>query len=140
MSITTYFYIADDIQTLNDSKVLIVGAYPDRVIILNMPRLDGLKPTLATPIGIPKLCAMVTVKGLLPGAVRIVPRLIYPGGISSDLQFGSIESVLPENQDSANFLLAFTPFPVVGSGKYAVEFEVQGHTVHEEFELRVNEI
>lgn len=134
-----FIYVADDIQVLAGGKTLLVGLYPDRVVVVQVPKDPPFKPSADTPIGISSLSLMLTVVGLEPGELRVTPRMLLPDGSPSPQQpTPNRVTVVPDG--SANLIFKLTPFLVTQGGQYKLLVEIGGKVIEASFEVRIVEV
>lgn len=132
----SFFYVADDVQTLADGKLLLVGLYADRVLVMNIPRSAGVKLSAETPAGIASLAVVLTLVGLAPGEMTLATRLVLPDGTQSMQQ-------LPDQKlkvvagGSNNVVLKFSPFIVPQAGTYTLSTAFDGQVIESRFEVRM---
>lgn len=134
----TFFYVADDIQSLADGKTLMVGVYPDRVLLVNFPKGSNARPTLENPMAIGSLAMMVTVSGLLAGERTVQPVLTFPDGSPAPINLTPL-TFRTELGRSANLLLKFTPFLIAQEGNYTLSMTIDDTLVESSLEVRFAE-
>ena len=127
-------YVADNFQSLQDGKVLAVGLYSDKVVILNIP-IDAPEPSSKLPFGI-SLGLLVCLLDLpaedVSGNISILPpsghALVSPMTFAVPAQAGR----------SANIVLALNPFLVSEPGLYQVVVDIADVRISESFEIRMS--
>ena len=126
-------YVADNFQTLQDGKVLAVGLYPDKVVVMNIP-VDAPEPSRELPFGINLgllLCLVDLPSDDVAGKIIILP----PSGhaLAPPMSF----AVQAQAGRSANIVLAANPFPVSEPGVYQVVVDIADLHIAESFEIRM---
>jgi hypothetical protein len=118
-------YIADSIQMLDSHKPILLGLYPDRVVIANLP-LD-LKDTevFDPPIGFPA-SLLVTIIGISAGTHDIRPIFYNPDGELSAQTIPLLKAIVAEGQRSHNLNLRFDPFFIPKFGRFVIKLEIDG--------------
>lgn len=128
-------FVADDIQTLSDGKILTVGLYADRVLIFqhSAPTDEAIKAS-GVP-GIAQLCLMVTLVGLPIGKFEMKANFLAPDGSEFAKQIGP-SPVVVEPGRSANLVFKIAPFGAAKAGKYRVSVDLGAMQFTSEFEVR----
>ena len=129
---TLHLYIADDIQSLQDGKTLMVGVYTDRVVLVNVPR--GFVHDPDAPLASSKLCFLVNVSDLVPGAHTVSLTIEGPSG-QRRKQIGDERRFEIQPKSSANFVAALSPFAIKKFGICNLIVVLDGNTHHLPFEL-----
>lgn len=124
----TTFFVADDIQTLSDNKVILVGLYPDATLLIEP--LRAVRPDQQTVLA--RLCMLVHVDRLPKGVTQVHPTLTLPSG-SPAPAISAIKLKSPKDGHAANLLCRFQPFPVPEFGRYALEIQIGKERVVHEF-------
>lgn len=134
--ITSYAYIADDIQILQGGKPVAFGLYPDHVLVLNVPPGMPSKINDATPAALNGLSILITIVGLEPGERTVTPSLLLPNGKQGPQQIVPMQ-LLVKPGGAANLTFRFTPFVVPQAGKYVLKVPIDGEEVTFTFEVRI---
>lgn len=129
-------YVADNFQILQDGKVLAVGMFADRVVVLNVPE-EAPEPSREMPFGI-QLGFLMCLRDLpsvkVSGNVSIEPPdgkpLISPFAFSASGSIGG----------SVNIIVSLNPFLISCAGNYRVLFETEMGVISESLEIRVERI
>lgn len=130
------FFIADDIRADDAAKPMLLGFFPDDVVIISMPS-DAPNPTKDKPIvlgGLAILVAFIDCRG--PFVVKV--SLYRPDGLpifeKNKIEGGFGDSNSPE-QGSMNFITKFMPFSIPSFGKYRFVIELDNKGYPFEFTL-----
>ena len=126
-------YVADNFQTLQDGKVLAVGLYPDKVVVMNIP-VDAPEPSRELPFGINLgllLCLVDLPSDDVAGKITILP----PSGhtLAPAMSF----AVQARAGRSANIVLVANPLLVSEPGLYQVVVDIADLHIAESFEIRM---
>ena len=126
-------YVADNFQTLQDGKVLAVGLYADKVVVMNIP-IDAPEPSAELPFGISLgllVCLLELPAADVSGHISILP----PSGhaMAPPMSF----AVPAQAGRSANIVLATNPFLVSEPGVYQVVVDIADLHIAESFEIRM---
>lgn len=130
----TTFFVADDIQTLSDNKVMLVGLYPDSTLLIEP--LRPVRPDQLTVLA--RLCMLVHVDHLPKGVTHVQPELKLPSGTPAP-GISAIKLKSPKDGQAANLLCRFQPFPVPEFGRYTLEIQIGKERVVHEFFVRENQ-
>lgn len=128
-------YIADDIQLLAGGKILTVGLYADRVVVVqDVPDpTPASEPNIHTAIA--SLSLMLSFVGIAPGERTVEPQLLLPDG-SLGLQQIRPAKIEFGSTGSANLVFKFTPFLVPQAGLYKVRLSIDEIPIEVSFEVR----
>lgn len=130
-------HIADSFDTLASGKVLAVGLFPDRVVVMNVPA-DAPEPTAKVPFGtdLGLLLALTDAPiGSINGEVRILPPEGAP--CVGSMPFGGLQIAVGS---SVNILVQLRPLLVPHAGVYTVEVQVGSDVLFGTFEVRINRL
>ena len=127
------FYIADDIQTLQSGKLMMVGVYADHIIIAHIPKEEQVKMTKETPGAISQLCVVITVTDITSGDHQGYVELLRPDGSSVHKQ--EVPVVVFPGHRSFNLILRFAPFQFIEAGTYTLRTTVGEETVDDTFQI-----
>lgn len=127
-------YVADEFKSLEGGKALAVGLFPDRVVVLNVPRTTP-PPTAELPYGIP-LGLLVCVLDLPAAEVSGSGSIETPTGPSRmSLQRVTLRGAVG---GSANLQMRFDPFLVTAPGTYSFTLSFDGFDpLSASFEFRI---
>lgn len=118
--------VADDIQLMQLGRIMAVGLYPDRVIVVHH--------AAEVPIGstqISRLSLLLTVRGLPAGRHLAESTILFPNGKGQLDSRGAPISVQAERP--INLMMAFAPFPVAAPGEFKLRVRVSGFEVEVSF-------
>lgn len=131
-------YIADDIQSLTDKKLLVVGLYSDRVIVFQRdPKDERLVPDGAAAPAVAQLCVLLTVIDFPPGTYEATIGFIGPDGKEYAKALGP-STVVAESGSGTNLVVKIAPFAAPMPGKYTVHAVIGGTVIERAFEVRFN--
>ena len=130
-------YVADDIQNLASGKLLMVGVYADRRIIMSVPK--GAVMNSENKAGVPMLCVLVSVIGVDAGEHKCRAEMYYPDGSPLSQPQETTVMVAPPHR-ALNFIQRFTPFTFWEEGGYAVHITVDGQEFVNKFDIAFQEI
>lgn len=130
-------YLADDVQRLESGKLILVGVYTDRVVVLNPIGEAPEGPTPEQPYAITKLAFVLTLCGVPAGRHRFAFSVIDPNGEQVPYEgFPTPESDVPDG-GSPQYIINCAPFVVPVLGVYKFIVTVSGEPVESTFELRL---
>lgn len=129
--------IADHFDTLASGKILAVGLFTDRIVMLQTPA--GVPaPTPARPHGA-DLALLLTLMdvpaGPLQGEVRVLPP--QPG--AEPVMRAPFKGVLTETGVGINVPIQLRPLLVPAVGMFTVEVQVNDQLLREQFEVRLRQ-
>lgn len=130
-------FIADSFDTLASGKVLAVGLFPDRVVVMNLPS-DANEPTVKAPYGtdLGLLLALTDSReGNIDGEVRILPPHGAP--VVGSMPFKGLKVAVGA---SVNILVQLKPLLVPHAGIYTVETQIGENILSGTFEVRINRL
>jgi hypothetical protein len=134
MAIEATLFIADLIQLSEGQKMLAVGLYPDRTVVLNHTE----PPSPERVALMPSLHLLTTLTGLAPATYRVNISVIGPSGVTV---FEGRDGTYPVDGASLNLITRGTPFPIAEIGTYRVVTVVNGETrLENTFEIRFNQV
>jgi len=129
-----HLQIADTFDTLASGKILAVGLFADKVVVLQVPA-DVPDPSAEAPYAT-ELGLLLTLSHApatpLQGEVRILP----PGG-GPAISVIAFDGMVIAGGNSANILTKLRPLLVPAAGTFTVEVQVAGETLRASFEIRV---
>lgn len=125
------FYLADDIRIEQSGKTSLVGFYPDKAIVVQLPK-DAPDPTKDKPVGVASLAILAN----FVGAVGEYDAEFEMTGVGGVPLVRSDRRKLVGTKQSINFVTRFTPMPVVGFGTYKVVIKLDRHPYEFLFEVR----
>jgi hypothetical protein len=131
-------YVAEDIQTLENQKLLMVGVFADRVILLNVPKGTP-KPSAATPMAMSTLSLSLTVAGLPPESYTVTLSLKSPSGVEIMQDRSPREFAVTEGS-ALNLIVKSTPFVMVEDGLYTLSASIGDQTASGTFVVKVKEL
>ena len=129
-----YLHIADHFDTLASGKVLAVGLFPDRVLLIQVPA-ERQDPSPDAPYGA-NLGLLVTLSegpgGPVSGDIKVLP----PAGLPAVATLAIPELVASDGR-SANIIGMLRPLLVPRAGLYTVQATLGGEVASGEFEVRI---
>jgi len=129
---------ADDIRQLADGKILAVGLYADRTVVLQAPA-EAIAQMQEVPLAF-RLSLLLCVNGLSPGSHTFQVSMQEPE-MSTPRALGPVATRPVPEGGSATLILNLDPFLARAAGTFVVHCQVDGSTqLSGEFELRVREI
>jgi hypothetical protein len=132
-------YVADDIQPLPNGKALMVGVYPDRVVVINVPKDNVTLLTKETPGAIHALAFMSSVSNVQSGEHTIEIRVLAPDGSDTKYHLGPSKQTALGGA-ALNTVMRCQPFVFPLAGVYKFLTVVDGEVIESSFELRVVEV
>jgi hypothetical protein len=124
-------FVADEIRTLDDGKHVILGLYPDNVLIVHV---DARQTSVGRPLALSRICMLANISGLRAGDIPLEASLLLPSGNSApNLKKLKINGA---PNGSANVLFRFEPFPAPEFGVYKLSLALAGETLVHSIELR----
>lgn len=132
-----FLYVADDIETLQNGKALIVGAYGDRRLNIAVPLQEREKISKDSPVHV-RFSLMVSFGDLDVGPYKCTLSIVRPDGIRTDITQDFDASVQP-GQAGFNLILNLPVFPVWGTGTYLLSGHINGDAVELPFEIQFRE-
>ena len=129
------FYLADFIETLVSGKLVAVGLFTDRVILLNVP-FDVPDASKDAPYAFnlsAALCPLVE-----PGDHSLSVAVEYPGGDRGPTAPPQSFTTLPGRR--INIVVPMNPLLVPMAGEFALIATVDGKETRLPFELRVQRL
>jgi hypothetical protein len=130
-------HIADHFDTLATGKVLAVGLFSDRVVLLNLPA-DAPEPTSEIPFAF-DLDLLITLTGPIaePSACDI--RILAPG-MAQPVAHLHMPSLQIAGGSSTNITSKLRPLLVTQPGIFTVEASCGGETAQDTFEVRLQRL
>lgn len=119
--------VAEDIQLMQLGKIMAVGLYPDRVIVMHCPPGANFEST-----HIRSLALLMTLKGLPVGEHEIHMTIEFPNG-KGKMEARNSPAIVDRTDASINLMMAFMPFPVVGTGQFTVRASTSGYSAEQHF-------
>lgn len=128
------FFVADDIRTESSGKQILIGFYPDSVLVMEVPPGAPL-PSTETPLGTEGIALLFSINGS-PGTYAF--KVIGNAGLEAEVEMAKGSFVLTAEKDSANIIVRLRPFTTASFGKKPVAMEVNGvrHNFHYEIRRR----
>ena len=120
--------VADDIQLMQLGRIMAIGLYPDRVIVMHRPA-DA--PADAVP-ALGRLALLLTVKGLPPGEHEVATTIVFPKG-TGEMKSQGARVQVDDAGGAINLQMAFSSFPVSAEGEFTLRVELAGCTIEEHF-------
>ena len=123
--------LADEFHQLASGKIMAMGLYTDKSIIL-APPLPSLVPKQPEPgvvstNGFASLALMLVVSDVEPGPFSVKARVMLPSGqIHPAYAFNQEVEAVASEHGSVNVIMRFAPFVVLEFGMYEVTFELKG--------------
>lgn len=134
-----FLYIADDIRQLVGGKQLLLGVFPDRVVVLKAPA-SAIENATEVPLAL-RLSLLACVSGLDAGRHTLELSIDIPGERSARRVIPPVEQVLAEGNTSMNVIVNVDPLLVREPGVFAVQCVVdQTTTLHSEFTIRLRAV
>jgi len=130
-AVESFFIIADEIAQLAGGKMMAMGIYADRVILLHVApnhSPGGPAPALA------KLHLMLTMKGLPSGEHDAHAVIEFPDGALGPKVRPLRVTVLPGLP--ASVIFGFVPFPMPQEGQYILRLRIADNTIENQFTVR----
>lgn len=131
----SFLYIADDIQTLSDGKMLVVGLYSDRTLNIGRDSASGEHSPPGTVPAVAQMCLMVTLTDVPEGTYEASTAFLAPDGT----EFAKpvpVRSVVSTTGRSSNFLVRIAPFALPMPGTYKVITTLGAHRFEDSFQVR----
>lgn len=129
--------VAEMAETLTSQKLMAVGIFADRVVVLNVPE-NAPEPSPEKPFG-HELTLVVTLtevpEGKHSGHVAVIP----PDG-GAPVAHMEMASVLGVSGHAVNIIARLTPLIVPSAGRFRVEAKVAGEKAETDFEVRVQRL
>ncbi len=128
-----HFYVADDFKVMLDGKLVAVGLFPDRVVVLQIG-MEAPAPTAESPISVP-LVFVACLAGAKDGEFEVSGRITAPSG-KVVLDYPKHRTML-SSMASATMILKASPLVVPEPGLYQVVFSIGRQRLKSSFEVRV---
>jgi hypothetical protein len=130
-------HIADHFDTLASGKVLAVGLFPDRVVLLNLPA-DAPEPSVDVPFAF-DLDLLITLTGPQEEPVACDVRVLAPGAAPpvANLHAPSLQIA---GGSSTNIASKLRPLLVPQAGLFTVEVTCGDQTLRDSFEVRLKRV
>lgn len=128
-------YVADDFKVMENQKLLAIGLYPDRVVVLNATSVKSTPPSPDSPSVLEALSFMLCVRGIEPGRRAYSLEVIGPSGKATGAIAPPQTGVVPPNAP-LNLAFRFAPYIVTALGKHVVRLTVDGVVLDSDFEVR----
>jgi len=125
------FFIADDIQSLEGGKIMTLGLYPDRVLLISIPP----EAPKDTPLLLPKLSILASIIDGAPGSYEVTPELTPPAGGLSPTNVPT-KTITIETGRSISAIFNFMPFVVSKLGTYIFKVSIGGKFFETTIEFR----
>lgn len=132
-----HLLIADHFETLASGKVLAVGLFTDRVVVMQVPAEEpdpSPKVPYATDLGL-----LLTLSDAPATQLEVEVRILPPGGGQAVgiAPFGGLRIT---GGHSVNILTKLKPMLVPQAGVFTVEAQVGDETLRASFEIRIHRL
>lgn len=126
--------IADHFDTLANGKVVALGLFTDRVVVMNLPA-DMAAPTVEMPFGL-DLGLLLTLSDTVLNGADAEVSIHPPGGLPS-VAVIRMAGLSVNPGASANLLTKLQPLIIPCPGVYEVQVKVGGQVMTDSFEVRI---
>lgn len=127
-------YVADVIELLASGKLVAMGLFPDRKIVLNVPH-DAPDPSDEMPYGV-NLTLCITISNLEPGEHEIGIQIEDPNGRRVPVFQATRRRVMVgPGQSATNALVPLSPLPATALGTFSVVCSVDDQEHRSTFDL-----
>lgn len=131
----SFLYIADDIQTLSEGKMLVVGLYSDRTLNIGRDSVSGGHSPPGTVPAVAQMSLMVTLTDVPEGTYEASTTFLAPNGTEFAKPVPAMQvAATPER--SLNFLVKIAPFALPMPGSYRVITTLGPHRFENIFQVR----
>lgn len=128
-------YIADRFEAMQNGKLLAVGLFADKTVVLNAA-LDAPDPTLELPFGVP-LSILLSLHALDSQEQLRGSCSVYPPGDLPAVATLPIDVDLSLGPPAINVIATFDLLAIPAIGHYRVTVEVGGQTFSDGFEIQL---
>lgn len=129
-----HLQIADHFDTLANGKVLALGLFADRVVVMRVPA-EAPEPTAELPYAV-DLGLLLTITDAPPTPLQGEVRIVPPGG-GAPIRVLPISGLSIGAGRSANILAQLKPLLVPQAGVFTVEAHVGDEVLGASFEVRI---
>lgn len=126
--------IADHFETLSSGKILALGLFPDRVVVINLPlQADGTPPAPPYAVELSILCCFTE----LSSEVADLHLEVIPPEGGKPIARITVPQAAMDQGRSFNVIGKIAPLLASSSGFYAVKANMGKETAADQFELRI---